>query len=416
MHPPAAHKIVHATECLAAGTLAFLVQATRELARAGVRQVLVYSRRPDTPADVESLFDPRVELLEIAPPSQGFLRYCVALRRALLRQLQGLEETSIHLHSSKAGFVGRLVLVGLRSRPALFYSPHGLSFLNRRFVLPSLVFRSLEWLAARVDCQLVGCSRSEAQLLDGLGRRPAQVLENAVDDSFFHIERQPGAVPLVVSMGRVCYQKAPEVFAAMATRFQIAEVPARFVWIGNGDPAGEARLRAAGVEVTGWVDRAGVQRLLSQAAVYVQTSRWEGMPLSVLQALAAGVPCVVNNAVGNRDAVRQGFTGFVVNRLDEGLVCLRRLLLDAELNQRFSQAAREDAHLRFSNSSFRSRLLRLYRLEAQPQPHSRQAPTQHASAARLHRVAGPGFVETVPGANVSERGVAPTVLRRVVNG
>lgn len=422
MPTPAAHKIVHATECLAAGTLSFLLQATRELARAGVRQVLVYSRRPDTPADVHSLFDPRVELVEIAPPSQGYGRYCIALRRALLRQLAGLEETCIHLHSSKAGFVGRLVLVGLRSRPTIFYSPHGLSFLNRRYWLPSVLFRALEWLAARVDCQLVGCSRSEAQLLDSLSHRPALVLENAVDDSFFRIEREATEVPLVVSMGRVCYQKAPEVFAAMATRFQIAEVPARFVWIGNGDPAGEARLRAAGVEVTGWVDRAGVQRLLAQAAVYVQTSRWEGMPLSVLQALAAGVPCVVNNAVGNRDAVRQGLTGFVVNRLDEALVCLRRLLVDAELQRRFSQAAREDAQKRFSNASFHARLVRLYRLELQARPKVETTPVVLAPAAqatRLRRVGGPGFVETVPAQGalgIAECERAPALLKRVVNG
>lgn len=419
MQTPAAHKIVHATECLAAGTLSFLVQATRELARAGVRQVLVYSRRPDTPADVQSLFDPRVELIEIAPPAQGYFRYCIALRRALLRQLSGLEETFIHLHSSKAGFVGRLVLVGLRSRPTIFYSPHGLSFLNRRYLLPSLLFRALEWLAARVDSQLVGCSRSEAQWLDTLGKRPALVLENAVDDSFFRIEHEATEVPLVVSMGRVCYQKAPEVFAAMATRFQIAEVPARFVWIGSGDPAGEARLRAAGVEVTGWVDRAGVQRLLSQAAVYVQTSRWEGMPLSVLQALAAGVPCVVNNAVGNRDAVRQGLTGFVVNRLDEGLVCLRRLLLDADLHRRFSLAARDDAKKRFSNASFQARLVRLYRLELQARPKADAPSVVPATAVRLRRVGHPGFVETVPaqaGVGAAERERAPARLKRVVNG
>ena len=261
----------------------------------------------------------------------------------------------------------------------------------------------------------MGCSRSEAQLLDPFCKRPALVLENAVDDSFFHIERQATAVPLVVSMGRVCYQKAPEVFAAMATRFQIAEVPAKFVWIGNGDPAGEARLRAAGVEVTGWVDRAGVQRLLAQAAVYVQTSRWEGMPLSVLQALAAGVPCVVNNAVGNRDAVRQGLTGFVVNRLDEGLVCLRRLLLDPDLHQRFSQAARDDALKRFSNTSFRARLTRLYRLEAAPLPQPQTPPVVQPAAARLHRVGSPGFVETVPAGIVPDRKREPAVLRRVVN-
>lgn len=401
-----APKIVHATECLAAGTLTFLAQATRELARAGVRQVLVFSRRPDTPANVENMFDPRVELVEIAPPGRHPVRYFKALRRALLRQLQDMDEVTIHLHSSKAGFVGRLALLGLRARPRVFYSPHGLSFLNRRYLLPSLVFTALEWLAARVDSTLVGCSRSEAQLLDGLGsRRPAVVLENAVDDSFLRIQHQGSQPPLVISMGRVCYQKAPEIFAAMATRFQIAEVPARFVWIGEGDRASEDRLRAAGVEVTGWLDRAGVQALLSQARVYVQTSRWEGMPLSVLQALAAGVPCVVTDAVGNRDAVRQGITGFVVKRPEEGLVCLRRLLHDDALWQRFSSAAREDATKRFSGASFRARLLRLYRL-GRPLA---SASTAFALPSALPSAATAPLLGGLPAALPQRAGVAPNL-------
>jgi glycosyltransferase involved in cell wall biosynthesis len=378
----ASHKIVHVTECLAAGTLAFLVQATRELARAGVSQVVIFSRRPDTPNGVESQFDPRVQLVEVPPPGWAWWAYFLVLRRAILGQLKGLDEVSVHLHSSKAGFVGRLAMVGLRLRPKVFYSPHGLSFLDRRWLLPSLVFKTLESLAARLDATLVGCSRSEARLLSGLASRPARVLENAVDDSFFDIQPRAAETPVVLSMGRICYQKAPELFAAMATQFQIAEVPARFIWIGNGDADGEARLRAAGVEVTGWLDRHAIQALLARASVYVQTSRWEGMPLSVLQALAAGVPCVVTNVVGNRDAVRQGITGFVVNRADEGLVCVRRLLQDSELHQRFSAAARLDARRRFSGTSFRARLFRLYGLRP-PQPLARVDPVRLSAATAL---------------------------------
>lgn len=373
-------RIVHVTECLAAGTLAFLVQATRELAEAGVPQVLLFSRRPDTPPDAVLQFDSRVQMVEISPPGRANLAYFRALRHAMLAQLEDGEgeTTVVHLHSSRAGFLGRLGLLGLRrgQRPRIFYSPHGLAFLNRRYLLPSLVYTALEWLAARVDSTLVGCSRSEAQLLTRLGRQPARVLENAVDDSFFAIEGRPTEPPLVVSMGRVCYQKAPELFAAMAAHFQIAEVPVRFVWIGCGDAASEARLRAAGVQVTGWLQRDEVQHLLSQASVYVQTSRWEGMPLSVLQALAAGVPCVVSNAVGNRDAVRQGITGFVVGRLDEGMVCLRRLLSDDALRQRFAEAARRDALERFSNASFRDRLCRLYGVLPQSPQAGLGAPTK----------------------------------------
>ena len=360
-------RIVHVTECLASGTMNFLMQATRELADAGVRQVLIFSRRPDTPADVRALFDHRVEMVEIPPLGRAFMAYGRALRKALLAQLELDDDLVVHLHSSKAGFIGRLALMGLRRKPQVYYSPHGLSFLNRRYVLPSVGFTVLEWMAARaIPCTPVGCSRGEAALLSRISPRPARVLENAVDDSFFQVLRREGEVPLVVTMGRVCYQKAPERFAEMAVRFQIAEVPARFVWIGNGDPADEARLRAAGVHVTGWVDRAEVQRLLGEASLYVQTSRWEGMPLSVLQALAAGVPCVVTDVVGNRDAVRQGITGFVAEDADALLIGARRLLKDQALRERFSRAARMDALERFGNQSFRARLCRLYGMPEGP--------------------------------------------------
>jgi glycosyltransferase involved in cell wall biosynthesis len=177
---------------------------------------------------------------------------------------------------------------------------------------------------------------------------------------------------MVVSMGRICYQKAPERFAELAARFQIAEVPARFVWIGGGSAAGEAALRASGVEVTGWLSSAQVQHWLSQADVYVQTSRWEGMPLSVLQALAAGVPCVTTNVVGNRDAVRQGFTGDAIKHHDELVMTVLRLVRDSALRERFSQAARTDAAARFSGGSFRQRLLALYSLDDQHAPAAKQ--------------------------------------------
>jgi glycosyltransferase involved in cell wall biosynthesis len=354
-------RIVHVTECLASGTMNFLMQATRELAAAGASQVLLYSRRPDTPADVRSLFDARVEMIELPVLGRAYSAYAKALRKAVLAQLYDGADVTVHLHSSKAGFIGRLALMGLRRPPKVFYSPHGLSFLNRRYIVPSVAFRALEWIAARaVPCTPVGCSRSEAALLGSISPTVPRVLENAVDDSFFNVQPARTTPPLVITMGRACYQKAPERFAEMAVRFQIADVAARFVWIGSGDVATEARLRAAGVEVTGWVDQAQVQALLGEASLYVQTSRWEGMPLSVLQALAAGLPCVVTDVVGNRDAVRQGITGFVVDGADAMLVSARRLLQDDELRHRMAHAARLDALERFGSHSFRSRLCQLY--------------------------------------------------------
>ncbi len=355
--------VLHVTADFASGTLSFLVQATHELLRAGVPQTVLFSRRPDTPADVERRFDPQVRLVELPSPGKGVLAYYRTLRERLLDELAQHPFTAVHLHSSKAGFVGRMALSG-RLHPPLFYSPHGLSFLDRKYVVPSLVFKALERIASRVDATLVGCSRGEADLLRAVGGRDVRVVENTVPDEFFAIERQPTKPPVVVTVGRVCRQKGPELFAELAARFQIAEVPASFVWVGNGDAAGEAMLRAAGVKVTGWVSPEQVRHHLAEATVYVQTSLWEGMPLSVLQALAVGLPCVVTDVVGNRDAVRQGITGYVARHSEALAMCVRRLLVDAKLYERMSSAARADARERFTGHNLRERLLALYGLPA----------------------------------------------------
>ena len=353
--------VLHVDASLAAGTLDFLEQATHELLGAGVPQTVLFSRCPETPADFERRFDSRVRFVELPSLRDGTWTYYRSLRKRLRHEVERGHYAAVHLHSSKTGFLGRLALAGT-ARPPLYYSPHGLSFLDRRFVLPGLAFTALERLAARVDATLVGCSEGEAQLLRRLGRREVRVVENAVPDSFFAIERRLLDPPVVMTLGRVCHQKGPELFAELAARFQLAEVPATFVWVGSGDAAGEAMLRGAGVKVTGWVSAEKVREHLAQARVYVQTSRWEGMPLSVLQALASGLPCVVTDVVGNREAVQQGITGYVARHPDALAMAVRRLLVDPALYARMSRAARTDAQDRFTGARLRQQLLRLYGL------------------------------------------------------
>lgn len=370
--------LLHVTECLASGTLSFLVLATRELARAGARQCLLFSRRPDTPARVEQLFDPSVELVELpALTARSLPTYARSLRAALRERLANPGLSAVHLHSSKAGFVGRWALRGLPGPlPPVFYSPHGLAYLDDSSGWKPYVFRGLEQLAARLHAATpVGCGRGEAALLDALGGPRARLVENAIPADFFGLQHQPCDPPVVLSLGRVCYQKAPERFAELARRMDAAPIPARFVWVGAGDPEAEARLRAAGVEVTGWLDGEAVRRWLASASVYVQTSRWEGLSVALLQALGAGIPCVVSDVVGNRDAVRPGLTGFVCADQDALRQGVEQLLQDRPLRERMSLAARADAIERFGPDGFRARLCRLYGIEdARPQPVSAGGP------------------------------------------
>jgi glycosyltransferase involved in cell wall biosynthesis len=345
--------------------LGYLEQALRELDDMGFAQTLLYSTRPDTPADVQNKLPKHVKMHELPPARGTHLDFIRTLPLSLTKLLDEPSCAVVHLHSSKAGFVGRWALRGLqRAGVRCLYSPHGLPYLNRQRRLASAVYYGLEWIAGRMSpFQPVGCGYGEADLLERLTHRPAFVLENPVADSFFEIMRAPVSPPMVISVGRACEQKAPEVFADLAVRAHIDELNTQFVWVGGGDPEREAFLRAAGVKVTGWVNSDEVHRYLSQSSVYVQTSRWEGMPLSVLQAMAAGVPCVVSDVVGNRDAVTHAKTGLIGADADALMRNLVTLLENPALAKKLGQAARQDALVRFSRKRFRERLLALYTQE-----------------------------------------------------
>lgn len=366
MQTPVNH-VAHVTECLAGGTLAVLRHLADELARLHVRQTLVYSRRPDTPEDVAALFPSAMRMMEVRPARGAHLDFISDMTHALNALMADEAPDIVHLHSSKAGFVGRLALraidarAGTRSR--ILYSPHGLAFLNPLRPWSNAAYWVLERLAGLVDCQPVSCGASEARALASVSRRPARILENAVDQVFFDEQHTEPEQPVVITVGRVCEQKGPDLFAELSVRVRLDAENARFIWVGAGDADAEAMLRSVGVEVTGWLPQSEVRARLAAATTYVQTSRWEGLPLSVLQAMAIGLPCLVLDAVGNRDAVEHNRTGLVAGSIDELEMYLTMLLASAPLRERLGATARDEARLRFSLARFRASLLDLYGLE-----------------------------------------------------
>jgi glycosyltransferase involved in cell wall biosynthesis len=361
-------RVMHATECAAAGTLSVIISLAHELAAAGARQTIVYSTRAETPPDLEALFPAGVEFVRVAPAAGLHVDFVRNFAVALARTVREFEPDVLHLHSSKAGFVGRIARVLNRWPCRVLYSPHGLSFLDPDKHARNAVFRSLEWLAASLGAVPVGCGRGEAELLARLSGREALLLENPVDEFFFSVPRSPSAVPTVMTLGRLSRQKAPESFAAVARSVRQHTPEARFIWVGDGEAGYRRLLEDSGCEVTGWCNRAAVAQHLAHAHVYLQTSRWEGLPISVIQALAAGVPCVVNDCIGNRDAVETGVDGFVASP-DALAGSVLELLGDLPLRERFGAAARVEAARRFGRAAFRAQVRQIYGINERATAH-----------------------------------------------
>lgn len=208
----------------------------------------------------------------------------------------------VHLHSSKAGLAGRLALRG--RRPTLF-QPHGWSWLA---VTGALATASLAWervgarWADRVVC--VGEGEADHARTAGVAARLA-VVRNGVDLGRYPVagpgERATARAtlglddaPLAVCPARWARQKGQDVLLAAWPAVRALCPDARLALVGGGEPAD--LVLPEGVRLVGAVG--DMRPWLVAADVVVLPSRWEGLSLALLEALAVGRSTVVSDVAG----------------------------------------------------------------------------------------------------------------------
>jgi len=340
--------ILQVTETNVGGTFTSVTRLSNELAARGHQVHLAVSRLRDPSMDMSSWVSPAVavhdlRLVRQIDPAQDLAGF-LAIRRLIDR----LAPDVVHLHSSKAGVLGRLAAWSTGDSARMFYSPRGLSFLQQdASPRARSAFRTIEWACARLGGTVVACSESEASLVRRHIRpRRIALIDNAVDTACVprHEERADGIVRVGIA-GRITHARNPGMFGELARRH--AGPRTRFVWVGGGDDDDALRLAQAGVEVTGWKPRAEALVEMSRLDVYLHPSLWEGMPIALIEAQTAGLPAVATDIIGNRDVIREGETGFLradVTGLGEAL---DRLIGDHDLRQRMGASARVRALARF---------------------------------------------------------------------
>ena len=78
------------------------------------------------------------------------------------------------------------------------------------------------------------------------------------------------------------------------------------------------------IKCTGWIERKELENYLASADIYLSTSLWEGLPLSVLEAMSIGLPVVLSDCVGNKDLVEDN--GFLYSKKNEACNILKDLI------------------------------------------------------------------------------------------
>ncbi len=292
---------------------------------------------------------------------------------SLVRIIREFRPHIVHTHTAKAGAVGRAAAL-LCGVPVVVHTFHG--HVLRGYFSPAKtrVFRQIERFLGQRSSALVAVSPKvrEELLALGVGQTDRlHVVPLGLDLERFRTYDEPRAearaalgLPedaFVTSIvARLAPIKAHEVFLDAARRFAEVHPRAMFLVVGDGERGDELKAEVARlalgdrIRFLGW--RADLERIYRASDAVALTSRNEGSPVALIEAMAAGCPVVSTRVGGVPDVVTHGETGLLVEMDDAaGLAeALRRLACDRALAARLGAAGQASVIERYGAS----RLLR----------------------------------------------------------
>jgi glycosyltransferase involved in cell wall biosynthesis len=306
----------------------------------------------------------------------------------LVRLCRGVRPDVVHANSSKMGVLGRLA-AWLAGVPVRVLTVHGWSFTAYDGLAGRLflwIERLMRPLTTAVVC-VAAATREQGLAARACDPRRTVVIPNAVEVRSFRPASSRGGIAQIVSVGRFAY---PKDFTTLLEALALVRAPYHAVLAGDGPalPGVAAAVTREGlsqrVELVG--ARADVPDLLARADVFVLSSRSEGFPVSVLEAMAAGLPVVATDVGGVGEAVEDEETGILVPAADSEALAraLERLVVDAGLRRRLGVAGRARALRLFDVPRYRAAYLELYRREL------RRAAPVAARRKLLNASTGPG--------------------------
>lgn len=339
-------KVLHIVEAFGGGVFTYLTALANNTCEE-FDVTIACTIRPQTPENFERFLDPRVHVIRMEHQQRSInLRKDLRGAKEIREIVKRVSPDVIHLHSSKAGILGRIAINCKKNK--VYYTPHGFSFLKEDDpILVRMIYRMVERAATFFGGEIIAVSEGEYKEARKLTKR-ASYINNGIDltkelvEASEKSEIKDIAKPVIGTLGRVCYQKNPKLFAQVAKCLK----DDRFLWIGMGEM--EDSIKAANIEITGWCEHEEAIRRMEQVDIFLLTSLWEGLPISLLEAMYLKKVCIVTNVIGNRDVIEHGVNGFIGDTAEDIVTLIEEIKAGKWDLQKITERAKADVEEKYN--------------------------------------------------------------------
>lgn len=254
----------------------------------------------------------------------------------------------VHCHSAKGGVIGRFAAFFTGTK--VVYTAHAFSFLSAESAKKKQVFLLLEKIA-KLNSYLLACSGSERELgikVVGFKVKKAFAWNNAVPDVDKDLTRisqisrissqknESSDLPVpkigeryITSIGRPSYQKNPLFMVEVAHGIHLKHPDIKFYLLGVGfySPMLEDMKKLIHqydmddtFYLLPWLSHEETLKYVKGSMLYFMTSLYEGLPISVIEAMSLGKAIVASDVLGNKDCVKDGYNGYLLPLKEEVFV------------------------------------------------------------------------------------------------
>lgn len=310
----------------------------------------------------------RAKELGVKAGGLDFFFSCLDLRVPwkLARLVEGVKPDVVHVHGSRAGFF--FSLASSKYHGPTVYTVHGYHFPHKLPGIRNLALMAEKQAAGKVQA-LVFVSEYDRRLSDRYGLSPVNgrkfVVYNGIDD--ISLDASTGTdLRCVGFLGRLEFQKDPHLFVNTIRILVGKGYHARM--IGGGSLEGEVRelLVRYGIDkhvrMLGHLGREDALREIAGVGSILFTSRWEGMPIAVMEAMSMRIPVVAPSVGGIPEIVDDGVSGILVKNRDprQFAEAIRLVTTNTGFRQRVIEAAYRDVKERFHHAGTARKYLEIY--------------------------------------------------------
>ena len=280
----------------------------------------------------------------------------------------------IHAHGKGAGVIARILF--LLKRKPLIYTFHGIH-LKCHSKIQRLVYIVYELIFGIIDSNKILVSESEKNyaikskiylgnkskiINNGVVNMPNKFKQNI---EYIQNENFDSTKINIISLCRLVYQKNIKEILKIA----ITLTNLNFLIIGKGPLIDEINfdinnLKIKNVFLLG--EKIDVFKYLYLSDIYLSTSLYEGLPISILEAMSIGLPIVASNVMGNCDAIEDGKSGFLyeLNNIEMASSYLRKLANSKNLRESIGNNAFKRQRNYFSKNVMVNNYKKLYESHA----------------------------------------------------